>query len=294
MTDRRRLRANERVAHESLKGQIESDCFVKGEERQVGVATLPIFSHHVSNPDAARDRELIMGDRFVVLEEDERCAFGFAEKDGYVGYVGSHALAVPEPLTHMVIAPRSYRKFTPGLKSTSRSFHLPFGARLVVTDENDGWSEVVLHRSDKRPQGHLFYVPSVHLAPLPVKFPDPVGVADKFLGTPYLWGGNSSFGIDCSGLVQAACLACGIPCPGDSDMQEAELGEHLPEDAPLERGDLLFWKGHVAWVADPDTLIHANAFHMAVAYEPLQDAVKRIEAQGDGPVTARKRLGGPT
>ncbi len=75
-------------------------------------------------------------------------------------------------------------------------------------------------------------------------------------------------------------------------MQQAELGVLLPDDAPLQRGDLLFWKGHVAWVADPDTLIHANAFHMAVSYEPLHDAIQRIEAQGDGPVTARKRLGG--
>ena len=97
-------------------------------------------------------------------------------------------------------------------------------------------------------------------------------------------------GIDCSGLVQIACLACDIPCPGDSDVQEGALGSPLPEDAPLQRGDLLFWRGHVAWVSDPDTLLHANAHHMAVSFEPLREAIARIDAQGDGPVTARKRL----
>jgi cell wall-associated NlpC family hydrolase len=136
------------------------------------------------------------------------------------------------------------------------------------------------------PMGH---VPGCHISPVDDLAPDPVRIAELYLGTPYLWGGNSRWGIDCSGLVQAALIACGRPCPGDSDMPEREVGTLLAPDSPPQRGDLLFWKGHVAMVSDADTLIHANAHHMAVVHEPLRDAILRIAAQGDGPVTAHRR-----
>jgi cell wall-associated NlpC family hydrolase len=132
------------------------------------------------------------------------------------------------------------------------------------------------------------YLPARHLAPLDRVEPDFVAVAERFLGTPYLWGGKTNNGVDCSGLVQVALAACGMPCPRDSDMQERALGAPVAL-ADSRRGDLLFWKGHVAIVRDAATLLHANAFHMMVAVEPIAEALARIEAAGS-PVTSVKRL----
>jgi cell wall-associated NlpC family hydrolase len=130
-------------------------------------------------------------------------------------------------------------------------------------------------------------VPRAHLAPVAGDF---VAQAERFLGAPYLWGGRSARGIDCSALVQLALLAAGREAPRDSDMQAALLGTELPARAALRRGDLVFWKGHVGIMRDRDTLIHANAHHMAVAAEPFGPAAARIAAAGGGPVTGRRRL----
>jgi cell wall-associated NlpC family hydrolase len=132
------------------------------------------------------------------------------------------------------------------------------------------------------------FVPAAHLRAMGDWLADPVAVAEMFVGTPYLWGGNSRAGIDCSGLVQAAWLACGRDCPADSDLQQG-MGEALPEDAALRRGDLIFWKGHVALVVDETRLIHANGHSMDVRHEGIAEAVARITAQGGGPVVARRR-----
>lgn len=280
MTDKRTLRSNGHVPAAELKGQVEPETGT----------IAAVVCDLCAEPAGPRDRQLIRGDVFMILEARDPWLFGYAQKDGYCGWVAAADLAATAPIasTHKVTAIRSYAKTTPGLKTMGQITPLPFGARLAVLGETDGWSRIAW--SHGTASGELF-VPSGHLSPLDTVATDPVDIASLFVGTPYLWGGNSAFGIDCSGLVQAGCLACAIPCPGDSDMQQGELGHELPPDVPLQRGDLLFWEGHVAWVAGPDRLIHANAFHMATAYEPLQTAVKRIDAQGGGPVTARKRLG---
>jgi cell wall-associated NlpC family hydrolase len=135
------------------------------------------------------------------------------------------------------------------------------------------------------PQG---FVPRTHLRPLGDWAADPATVAESLLGTPYLWGGNSRAGMDCSGLVQLAFHACGRACPADSDLQQA-VGAALPEDVPPRRNDLLFWKGHVALVLDSSRLIHANGHSMSVVTEGIAECFARIAAQGGGPVTARRR-----
>jgi cell wall-associated NlpC family hydrolase len=142
------------------------------------------------------------------------------------------------------------------------------------------------------------FVPARHIAPLDFNESDFVAVAERFLDVPYLWGGKTSFGIDCSGLVQVTLAACGIRCPRDSDMQESDLkrGDAVSDsstkhDGSLDdpkRGDLIFWQGHVAIVRDPQTLIHANAFHMAVALEPIREAIERIRAAGSEVTSVRR------
>nr|WP_275116162.1 NlpC/P60 family protein [Aliiroseovarius subalbicans] len=273
--------ANSRVAHVSLRGQIEANSFVEGEDHLVAVVVTDLLS-----AAGERDRQLLRGERFTVLDLHQGKAFGIARKDGYCGWLNpSDLLSAPhEAPTHRVAAARSYGKSTPGLKTMGRITPLPFGARLTVLGQSDGWAKIAWVRGTI-PRD--FHVPSRHLVPLDQLETDPVAVAQLFVGTPYLWGGNSTFGIDCSGLVQAALLACGIPCPGDSDMQQT-LG--APATGAHCRGDLLFWKGHVAMVVDETQLIHANAHHMAVAFEGIDDAITRIESQGNGKVTARRRV----
>ncbi|GGD23274.1 C40 family peptidase [Sinisalibacter lacisalsi] len=294
MTDRRLTPANGRVAHVSLRGEVAAERYTEGERRRV---CRPVAAIRDDRRPRARLRELILHEVFVVLEERDGWAFGFAARDGYVGHVRADDLG-PElwQTTHVVTARQSYLVEEPVLKTDAEISAISFGTRLsVMTTHEDGrWGEVAVLRAPGEEEGHkrtsTMYVPMAHLAPVNARDADPVTVAERFLGTPYLWGGNSGFGIDCSGLVQAALMACGVDCPGDSDMQAA-LGDEA-EGAP-ERGDLLFWKGHVAIVVGADRLIHANAHHMAVAHEGIEAARRRIEAQGEGAVIAHRRIARP-
>ncbi len=230
------------------------------------------------SPDGPRDRQLLLGDTVVVEETMQDHSRVIADKDGYSGWVQNAQLGPVLPATHWVTASATHVYAEADMKSPDR-LSLSFGSRISVISEQSRFVET-----------EMGFIPTSHVSPKPWRFSDPVSVAELFLGSPYLWGGNSRFGLDCSGLVQAALLACGIPCPGDSGDQERALGAELPEDAKLKHGDLVFWKGHVAWVADEDRLLHANAYHMAVRYEGVDEAISRITAQGDGPVTSRKRL----
>ncbi|GAA3860070.1 NlpC/P60 family protein [Celeribacter arenosi] len=270
MTDRRTTAANDRVARDGFASD--------GQQVVVPVRTnvaAPMADLRAS-PEGARDRQLLFGEGFDVLERRDGWAFGCAVRDGYVGYLRETDLGEVSRATHIVSARATHLYPRDDFKSEA-TVSLSFGSRLTVVDERRKFMEVA---------GGLF-VPKAHIRPIERPFSDPVTIAQLFFGTPYLWGGNSVFGIDCSGLVQASLLACAIPCPGDSDMQMT-LGSAA--DAPYERGDLLFWSGHVAICVDAEVLVHANAHHMAVAYEPIQRAIDRIAAQGDGAVIAHRRL----
>ena len=229
-------------------------------------------------PEGPRDRQLLFGDMVTVVDEQDGWSRITSRKDGYPGWVTSDHLGPVKPRTHWIVAASTHAYAAADMKSPDQ-VSLSFGSKIQALSDENGFLETALG-----------FIPEVHAVPACSRLTDPVAAAQLFLGTPYLWGGNSRFGLDCSGLVQAALLACGIPCPGDSADQEREVGKALPSGEPARRGDLLFWKGHVAWVAAGNLLLHANTCHMAVALEPMDQAIARIAAQGDGPVTAHKRF----
>ena len=230
------------------------------------------------NIGGPRDRQLLFGDDVTILNRMDSHALVRAAKDGYCGWIASTAIAARKTPSHRVTARATHAYTAADFKSPDRTL-LSYGSRLTALSEHDRFIET-----------DLGFIPAQHLEPNATTAADPAEVAALFLGTPYLWGGNSCSGIDCSGLVQVACLACGLACPGDSDQQEHVLGISLAGKEPLRRNDLVFWKGHVALVTDDNTLIHANAHDMGVAYEPIAQAIQRINAQGDGLPTSRKRL----
>jgi cell wall-associated NlpC family hydrolase len=279
------------LAAKELEGKVAAARFVDGRayeviDPQTAVRATPA-------PDAPLLTEALKGERVMVYDLNaEGWAWGQLVADNYVGWLSANAL-VPAgtPPTHKVTALRTFVFPGPSIKLPPLEA-LPLGARVPIARVQD---RLAVTRSGG-------YVPAPHLAPLDAAEPDFVAVAERFLGVPYLWGGKTALGLDCSGLVQVSLTAAGISCPRDSDMQEAALGRPIPEPNPpahagegteaaaLQRGDLVFWKGHVAIVRDGGTIIHANAFHMAVVIEPIAQALARIREAGSE-VTSVRRIG---
>lgn len=257
------------IAAEKLKSLVQAERFV---EPSTFLVTTPVVDLFAKPQSTSLASQLLYGELFDVYEVSGEWAWGQNRTDGYVGYVMRSALDDVFSTSHRVTALRAHVYPSPDFKGTPQ-VALPYQAHISVSGETNGFSEM--------PQG---FVSNRHLSGEASDF---VAEAGRMLGVPYLWGGRSPLGLDCSALVQLALMATGVDCPRDSDMQMRELGDRV--DGPFRRGDLVFWTGHVGIMFDEATLLHANVHHMCVAFEPIDDAIMRIE-KSDGPILSHKRL----
>jgi len=280
MDDPRLTPARPDLAAKYLEGKLKAARYVAGEQFEVSDAIAPL--REAPSVDAMLLTQALKGERVTIYDRnDEGWAWGQLNSDGYVGWLPDRALAKPgAAATHRITGLRTFAFPGPSIKLPPVET-LVMGSMITATREEgpfavsrDGW-----------------YLPLPHVGPIDRHADDFVAVAEEFVGTPYLWGGKSSFGIDCSGLVQVSLNAAGTGCPRDSDMQRDGLGRTLnpAESKKLRRGDLMFWNGHVAIVRDALTIVHANAHHMATVVEDTGEAIARIKAAGSE-ITAIKRL----
>ena len=281
--DKRITPARPDLAAAHLKGQVEAARFAGG--RLLRVAEEVIDVRPEPNPEASLDTQALFGEDVMVYEDHEGWAWGQLLRDGYVGYFPANALRPPGPAaTHRVAVPRSFAWPGASIKLPVVTA-LPLGARLALASTQGEFGRLA--------DGS--FVLLRHLAALDAPATDFAGVAEQFLHVPYLWGGKTSLGLDCSGLVQMSLDAAGIAAPRDSDMLVAAIGQpvEITEDfAGLARGDLMFWRGHCGIMQDSATLLHANGHHMQVVSEPLQAAAARLLAKSYGAVTAIRRIAG--
>ncbi|MEO0388845.1 MAG: NlpC/P60 family protein [Pseudomonadota bacterium] len=272
MSDPRLTPARPDLAAEHLAGTVAAARYARPEPMIVSAPVLDLTCR--ADRNAPLDTQLLAGEVFAVYEIDPETglAWGQCETDGYVGYVSVAGIeAADGPADCVVTALATHIYPEPTFKSRPLEA-LPMGARFAARAEATGFLEVATGG----------YVTQQHVAPAGRFAKDPVAVAARYLGLPYLWGGRSAFGLDCSALVQLSYAACGIALPRDSDLQETACAQR---HGPPERGDLVFWDGHVGLMEDRATLLHANAHHMAVAREPLAEAARRIAANGGGEIT---------
>lgn len=273
MFDPRLTLVRDGVAARSLEGVVPATRYVDTIVRQAVVPSAPL--HRAQSLAAEQLDQLLFGEVFEVLDEVDGWAFGQAGRDDYVGYVRASELgAVALPPTHAVRALRTYGYSEPSIKAAPLGLY-SMNALIAVEDREGRFL---------KSSGGWFI--EEHLAPLDQPAGDFVAVAEQFVGTPYYWGGRESLGLDCSGLVQQALYAAGRTCPRDSDLQAA-MGEPVET---LRRGDLVFWRGHVAIMVSDSEIIHANAYYMAVVIEPLAEAIARTISRGGGEPTGYRRI----
>jgi cell wall-associated NlpC family hydrolase len=266
--DRRITAARPDLAAAHLKGVISAERYREGRVKQVALAATGL--HVAPSSEATLETELLFGEIFTVYELKSGWVWGQGALDSHVGYAPAEAfsdsVAVP---SHRVTARATPLLTAPDVKQPSRAI-LPLNAKLSIVEQTDRFSRLA---------GGTFIF-TAHIAPIDARAPDWIAVAEGFVGVPYVWGGKTFAGIDCSGLIQTALEAVGIAAPRDTDLMEAALGEAIALDAPLERGDLIFWKGHMGAMLNAARLLHASAASMQVVIEDFATARARIAAEG--------------
>ena len=266
--------ANETVACSTLKGKIKHANFVEAKNYQVNVP----FVDLLGSPDGKRNRQLIYGSKVKYFSAAKGWAFIQNTYDNYVGYVPESTIASETQKTHIVTAPLAHVFMEPNIKSKNIEI-LPLASRVSGEVIENGFLET-----------ELGWISVSQLKRKTELSKDPVEVSKLLQNAPYLWGGNTTLGIDCSGLIQISLLLCGIDCPGDSDQQMNTLGQNIDIGSPRKKGDIIFWKGHVAWALNERQILHANAYHMATVIEEANEAIERIKKQDNNNLIAHKRL----
>ncbi|KEC57408.1 C40 family peptidase [Bartonella rochalimae] len=262
--------------------QFETPCSVQGERRRVNTAVAGLFKENSKKSE--RQTECLFGEEILLLEQDETMSKVESLKDGYVGYIDTQILCTSTiKQTHIVSVPRTFQYSQADLKKAVERA-LSMGSKVTVVDvtETRGTMYSILENGTA--------IISSHLHPIQHTFKDYVTVAQTFIRTPYLWGGVSGFGLDCSGLVQLSMMMAGKAVLRDTSMQQQTIGKPLTDTDTLERGDLIFWQGHVAIMIDYENIIHSNGYSMDVMVEPLEKAVERIAKNHKYPVAKRRPL----
>lgn len=268
------------LADERLRGKVEALRYVSGVKKRVSSATAALYK--IADITSERQSECLFGEDVMVFNETGTWCWVQSCQDGYVGYIERSKIDMPKNTpTHIMVAPRSFEYEKADLKSPMVST-LSLGSKVNIVDKIETRGTLYAKLDNDR------FIISNHIVPIGTIMDDYVSVAESLHRTPYLWGGKSGFGIDCSGLVQLSMMMAGKTVLRDTDMQAETIGEVIDPIGGLQRGDLVFWKGHVAIMVDSKTIIHANGASMDVKIEPLETAIERIARHYARPICYRR------